>query len=164
MTGYRIRPFIDTDRAALGALSHALQEAEREMEPNRARWLDAAGGYAEAIVGEVAASDGAIFLAESVGPEAGEAVGYVTCWHGYEDDRIIAEPARHYLYVSDLYVADAWRGKGVAGALIEAAAAHGRALKLDQMRIGVLAINAAARGAYAKAGFEEYEMVLRKQL
>jgi len=161
MTGYRIRPFIDSDRATLGALSHALQEAERVMEPDRAIWPETAGGYADEIISEVAAGAGAIFLAEST---AGDAIGYATCLRKYEDDRIIAESARSYLYVSDLYVADAWRGKGIAGALIEAAAAHGRALNLDQMRIGVLAANAGARRAYAKVGFEDYEMFLRKRL
>jgi ribosomal protein S18 acetylase RimI-like enzyme len=166
MTGYRIRRFADADRSALGGLSNALQDAERVMESNRAHWPETAGGYADEIVSEMASRNGAIFVAESTpaGPEPKQLVGYVTCREGYEDDRIIAEPARHYLYVSDLYVADAWRGKGIASALLAAAEGHGRALKLDQVRIGALAANADARRAYAKAGFEDYEIVLRKRL
>lgn len=164
MAAYQIRPFADSDRAALGTLSNALQDAERVMELNRALWPEAAGGYADEIVHEMASRNGAIFVAESTGTETPQVIGYVTCRQSYEDDRIIAEPARHYLYVSDLYVSNAWRGKGVARALLEAAEGHGRALKLNQVRIGALAANADARQTYAKAGFEEYEVVLRKRI
>jgi GNAT superfamily N-acetyltransferase len=61
-------------------------------------------------------------------------------------------------------VAPDWRGRGIAGLLLAEAERHGRALGLAQMTIGVLAVNEAARRAYAKAGFDDYEMLLRKRL
>ena len=160
LTAYSIRPFGEADRASLRDMSNGLQAAERLMEADRAIWPEDAAGYVDDILAEVAARNGRIFLAEA----AGAAIGYVSCWHGYEDDRMVDESARNYLYVSDLYVVDAWRGRGVAGALLAAAEAHGRALSLNQMRIGVLAANHGARRAYAKAGFQEYDMILRKKL
>ena len=145
-------------------MSNGLQEAERLMEAGRAVWPAAAAGYVDEILSEVTARKGAIYLAETAENPATEPIGFVTCYHGYEDDRVVDESARNYLYVSDLYVTDAWRGLGVAGALLAAAEAHGRKLGLNQMRIGVLAANQGARRAYAKAGFQEYEMMLRKSL
>ncbi len=79
-------------------------------------------------------------------------------------DITVTPEARVHLYVSDLFVAAEWRGQGVAGLLLAEAEKYGRAQGLAQMTIGVLAVNAAARSAYAKAGFGDYEMLLRKML
>jgi len=76
----------------------------------------------------------------------------------------VVPEARLHLYISELFVAEAWRGKGVAGALLAAAEAHARSLGIARVTIGSLAANTSARRAYAKAGFAEYEILLRKRL
>jgi ribosomal protein S18 acetylase RimI-like enzyme len=159
---FRIRPYRDQDRGAVCALINALQEAECGMEANRAHWRDGGQAYGDWTLAEVAANDGAIFLAEA---ESGEAIGLVTCWRAEDPtDITVLQEARVHLYVSDIVVLPNWRGQGVAGALLAQAEKHGRALGLAQVTIGVLAVNTAARRAYAKAGFDEYEMLLRKRL
>jgi len=158
----RIRPYCDQDRALVCALINALQEAECVMEANRAHWPDGGLAYGDWTLKEVAENDGAIFIAET---KAGDAIGLVTCWRAEDASDITVVPeARVHLYVSDLVVLPEWRGRGVAGVLLAKAEEHGRALGLAQMTIGVLAQNAAARRAYVKAGFEDYEMLLRKRL
>lgn len=157
-----IRSYRPDDRALIATLINALQEAECAMEANRAHWADGGEAYSDWTLGEVAANDGAIFIAET---EAGEAIGLATCWRAEDHTDITVRPeARAHLYVSDLIVLPAWRGQGIGGALLAEAEKHGRALGIRQMTIGVLAANAAARRAYAKAGFEDYELLLRKPL
>lgn len=159
---FRIRPYAPTDLPAACSLLNALQEAECAMESNRAHWPDGAAAYTEWMLTEAAANNGAIFIAES---GDGAAIGLVSCWRAEDaSDTTVVAAARVQLYVSDLVVVEEWRGRGVAGRLLAEAERHGRALGLSQMTIGVLAANDAARRAYAKAGFEDYEMLLRKRL
>jgi ribosomal protein S18 acetylase RimI-like enzyme len=161
-SGLRIRSYRDDDIAGVSALLNVLQEAECRMESSRARWADGGGAYAGWVLQEAAANDGEVLLAETAG---GEVVGLAACWRICDDTDITIRPeSRPHLYVSELAVHEAWRGRGIAGALLAECARHGRALGLAQMTIGVLAVNAAARRAYAKAGFEDYEMLLRKRL
>ena len=158
----RIRSYRPEDRTLVTAMINALQEAECAMEANRAHWADGGRAYTDWTLDEVAAHDGAIFIAES---EAGEAIGLATCWRAEDKTDITVRPeAQVHLYVSDLFVRPEWRGQGIGVALLAEAEKHGRALGIGQMTIGVLAVNAAARRAYAKAGFEDYELLLRKPL
>ena len=144
------------------ALMRLLQDFERAVEPSRADWADGGAAYADWVLAEVAAHDGALLIAESAG---GAAIGVLSCWRAADETDIVVVPeARVHLYVSDLVVLPDWRGRGVAGSLLAEAERHGRALGLTQMTVGVLAANATARHAYAKAGFEDYEMLLRKKL
>ncbi|HVO02214.1 MAG TPA: GNAT family N-acetyltransferase [Candidatus Cybelea sp.] len=160
--GYRIRSYADADRPVLRRMLNALQEAECAMEPNRAHWADGGEAYAAWMLDEIARSDGAVFLAIA---EDGAPIGLVSCWRAEDETDITVTPAgRVHLYVSDLYVEPEWRGRGVAGALLAEAERHGRGLGIRQMTIGTLAVNEAARKAYAKAGFADYEMLLRKPL
>jgi putative acetyltransferase len=59
--------------------------------------------------------------------------------------------------VKRMYVDDAWRGKGVGRALLEALIAHARALGYDRLRLGTLAEMTAARALYASLGFVPIE-------
>jgi GNAT superfamily N-acetyltransferase len=160
--GFRIRPYRDADLPILRGMIQGLQEAECGMDSSRAHWADGAAAYTDWTLDEMAAHAGAAFLAEA--PD-GTAIGVVTCWRADDPADITVTPeARVHLYVSDLFVIESWRGRNVAGALLEAAEQHGRALGLALMTIGLLAVNQAARRAYEKSGFQDYEMLLRKRL
>jgi GNAT superfamily N-acetyltransferase len=160
--GFRIRPYRDADLPILQEMIQGLQEAECGMDSSRAHWADGAAAYTDWTLDEMAAHAGAAFLAEA--PD-GTAIGVVTCWRADDPaDITVTLEARVHLYVSDLFVIESWRGRNVAGALLEAAEQHGRALGLAQMTIGLLAVNQAARRAYQKSGCQDYEMLLRKRL
>jgi GNAT superfamily N-acetyltransferase len=111
---------------------------------------------------EIGTHSGAVFIAETLD---GTPIGAVTCWRADDPTDLTVTPeARIHLYVSDLFVVESWRGQDVAGALLAAAEQHGRHLGLAQMTIGLLAVNQAARRAYEKSGFADYELLLRKRL
>jgi GNAT superfamily N-acetyltransferase len=160
--GFRIRPYRDADLPVLRGMLQGLQEAECGMDSSRAHWLDGGAAYTDRTLDEMAARSGAAFVAEC--PE-GIAIGVVTCWRAEDSTDLTVMPeARVHLYVSDLFVAEPWRGRNVAGALLAAAEQHGRSLGLAHMTIGLLAVNQAARRAYEKSGFHDYELLLRKRL
>jgi len=160
--GFRIRPYRDADLPVLRSMIQGLQEAECGMDSSRAHWSDGAAAYTDWTLDQIAAHSGAMFMAET--PD-GTPIGVVTCWRADDPtDITVTAEARIHLYVSDLFVVESWRGRDVAGALLAAAEQYGRHLGLAQMTIGLLAVNQAARRAYEKSGFEDYEMLLRKRL
>ena len=160
--GFRIRPYQDSDLRPVRAMLDGLQEYERSIEANRARWADGGVVYADWMLEEAAQNQGAVLVAEA---ESGAAVGLLACWRAEDATDITAVPAaRVHLYISELFVAETWRGRGVAGALLAAAETHASRLGIAQVTIGSLAANRSARRVYAKAGFEEYEILVRKRL
>ncbi|MES2760122.1 MAG: GNAT family N-acetyltransferase [Pseudomonadota bacterium] len=65
--------------------------------------------------------------------------------------------ARHKAFIAGMYVAPAWRGKGVGRLLMERALAFADALpNLHQVTLAVTADNAAAVALYASMGFAVY--------
>jgi len=159
---FSIRSYAEADLGAIRAMLAGLQEDEFKMESNRALWADGGAAYTDWMLEEAKANSGIVILAVTA---ADAPIGVMACWRAMDETDITVVPeARPHLYVSDLFVAASWRGRGVAGVLLAEAERHGRALGLAQMTIGVLAANGAARRAYEKAGFDEYEMLLRKRL
>ena len=64
---------------------------------------------------------------------------------------------RHHGVIWGMYTAPEARGQGIGRALMESALAHARALPgLEQVYLGVVTTNAAARALYASLGFTVY--------
>lgn len=59
--------------------------------------------------------------------------------------------------VKRMYVAPAWRGKGVGRALLQTLLAHARSLGYQRIRLGTLGDMTAARSLYASLGFVPIE-------
>jgi GNAT superfamily N-acetyltransferase len=82
-----------------------------------------------------------------VAERGGEIVGYLLYHPGYD-----ADYAARTLHVVDLYVGEAWRGRGVGRALMGRAAAVCRALGGTQLFRAVYAPNEAALRFYGRLG------------
>ena len=157
----RVRDATDGDRHALEAMMAALQEVERALHPESRRPGGAmAADHLSFLLGQVEAHLGCCLIAEADGAAIGFLIAFVEQDDGHYLTADYAAPA----HVSDLYVADAWRGKGVVDALMEAAETHFRALGTRQMTLSYLAGNIAAERAYAKRGFAPYATVMVKRL
>lgn len=86
----------------------------------------------------------------------GSLVGIVT-FH-----RQIGKKARHTANVFGMYVAREAQGRGVGGALLDALLTRAHALPgLEQIYLGVVTTQAAARTLYRSRGFEVYALVRR---
>jgi GNAT superfamily N-acetyltransferase len=76
----------------------------------------------------------------------------------------VAPEQRRIAYVSDAFVGEAWRRRGVFRALLAAAEGFAAAGGATRLMIGVLAGNEVAKRAYRTAGFRPYAMELAKDL
>jgi len=81
-----------------------------------------------------------------------------------DDDPYIHESVRRYGHVSELFVLESARGKGIARALMDEAEAMAREGGAKRMTIGVLIGNDAALHAYTRFGFKPYHTRLTKTL
>ncbi len=160
MAKVEIRPVRADDRAALLRFVGGFQDYERGLHPNRRPAAEVAEGYLAEMERETAANDGALFMAEV----SGEAVGFVCCHAGHDEDMMINEETRPYGYVSDIFVASEHRGRGVGAALLAAAESHLAGLGFSRVTLTVMAANAEARALYEKCGYRADDVIYEKQL
>ncbi len=85
--------------------------------------------------------------------ESEEAVGLATTFEGFS-----TFAARPLLNVHDLVVHPAWRGRGVARALLAAVTTTAQGLGCCKVTLEVLEGNARARAVYERAGFHSYQL------
>lgn len=111
-----------------------------------------ATGHASHMTAEIFRRDGfgsrpafACLIAEA----DGQAMGYALYHDDYDTDRLCRS-----VYLADLYVESAARGRGVGRALMAAAAQAGRRRQAEVMMWSVLRSNLAARRFYAGIGEE----------
>lgn len=83
----------------------------------------------------------------------GDAAGAAVCFLGYST--FAAAPL---LNLHDFVVAPAFRGRGVARALLEGLAVEARARGCCKITLEVLENNSRARAVYERAGFAGYEL------
>eukprot|EP00439_Symbiodinium_sp_Y106_P087557 s1_g93.t1 len=160
MTDIVVRAARPEDHGFLAACMGGLQEAEIEIEANRATVDAAAEPHLTWVLEQVAAKEGAVFVAEL----DGRPVGCLLCTVDEDSGEYVKQRHRRYGYVNDLYVASNARGKGVADALMGAAEDYFRDKGLTNMRLGVLTENRRARSFYERLGWHSYEQVYRKKL
>lgn len=82
-----------------------------------------------------------------------EPVGLVNCFEGVSTFK-----AAPLLNVHDVYVTPAWRGRGVARRLLEAAEDAARSRGCCKLTLEVLDGNAGALALYRRIGFEDYRL------
>lgn len=147
------------DRAAAETFIAGLQQYELAFESNRR--IDAAVGpeYFDVLMQRVAEQQGRVFIAEAGARPIGWSVLVVEHHPIY-----VIEEQRTYGYIAELFVEEAFRGRGIGRALIGACEDEGRARGLKLMMIGVIPANRRAAETYAKAGYAPYSMELRKRL
>jgi ribosomal protein S18 acetylase RimI-like enzyme len=160
MAGFVIRPYRETDRAAVIAAEIDLQEYERTLHDTRLPGAPVMEAYLDRLLRDVATQSGAILIAE----DDGCFLGLVACVVARDDTVQETADSNVYGYITDIYVLPDRRGSGLAQALLEAAETHLAPTGVSRVRINALAANARARRAYEKHGFEPYEVMYEKRL
>ncbi len=107
-----------------------------------------------------AEQSGAVLVAELEGAFVGFVAGWIE-----ESDAIIETPdSDRFAFVSDLFVAPAFRGRRVAGQLLSAIERRLARPGITRLRLCVLAANDPAILAYRHAGFSPYEVVYERPI
>jgi ribosomal protein S18 acetylase RimI-like enzyme len=138
-------------------VSSNIYEAQFESD----RRLDAKAGadYLPQLVGSATNKRGRIFVAE----EAGAPIGWAVCYVD-QHEPFVKEEERPYGYVSELCVDEAFRGRHIGRALLNACEDHFRTLGMKTVLIAALSANTRALNAYRATGYTDYAINLRKIL
>ena len=156
---FLIRPYVESDRAAVIDALISLQEHEREMHDTRLPGAGPTAIYFDKLCKELAERSGGIFVAEASGKFAGVVTGLV---ESYDLD-LETPDSCIYGYCSDIYVAPEFRGTGLARMLLDVMERHLAAqAPIARFRVSVLTVNRVACRAYERAGFVPYELIYER--
>lgn len=137
----------------------ALQDHERSIYGRLPRGTDVVENCLHHMFERCKACNGSTFIAESDGAFCGFVTVLVRVVSEDPDDGGL-----EYALVSDLFVAEAFRGLGVGRALLSAAEDHARENGAEWLRVGVIADNRPARALYESSGFEPWYVEQEKRL
>jgi ribosomal protein S18 acetylase RimI-like enzyme len=160
MSNVTIRSATGADEAQLLAAIADQQDYERALHDTRKPGAEIAEPYFARLRAKVAQSHGLMLVAERDDAFA----GYAASWIEHEDNVTETDDSNRFGYIADTYVIPAFRGRGIAAILIEAAERHLRITGVSRIRIRALARNTSALRAYERSGFAPYEIVLEKKL
>ena len=154
-----VRPYDRVrDRAELRALNVEHQDHGRSLEPSWPEGKTVADDYVAYLDREVAARDGAVFMAE-IGEDVAGFICVIAATRGDSPD----DPAV-YAWVHDIFVRPRHRRRGVATALMAAAESFVRSRGARELRLATLDRNVDARALYRGLGFRDYVRILTKPL
>lgn len=153
-----IREYSPKDAAALRRCIVELQEFERTIDPKLPPGEEMADGYLASIHARCREANGKIFVAELDDSVVGFAA--VLAQEKFTEPD---EPLGTYAFISDLVVLSQYRRHGIGRQLLDHAEAFARAAGAREIRIGVLALNMAARKLYRSAEFMPHLEVFVKR-
>ena len=157
---FNIRPYdMATDARPLRDCVIQLQDFERGLDPRMPSGESIADDYIREMFLQCRKFAGRVFVCEWDRAIA----GYITIHTEHVSDEIDDGP-RKFGLITDVFVGEAYRGKGVGKALLEHAEFHARKKGASEIMISVLASNAQARSLYLAQGFEEFAIKLEKKL
>ncbi len=110
----------------------------------------------EFLRARITADESVLLLAADA---AGHALGFVQMYPLFSSVR-----ALRTLLLNDLFVAEGARRHGVARALLDAAAAFGRAAGVARLELETMPDNHAAQALYRRMGWQAYDASLRFRL
>ena len=157
---YRIEPFQRADLPIVAAFVCAIQEHERIATPELRPGSEIASSYTELLLRTVADQDGVMLLAK----HRDNCIGFACAWIEEDDDPLVREDARHLAYVSDIFVEDGWRRRGVGRTLLAAVEAEMLKRGCRRVRVRSKATNLAASRCYEAAGYRPYEITFDKAI
>ena len=161
VAGLTFRPLRDGDRATMLRFLRELSDAEALYHWAMRSSSDIAMADVDRTIAEIAAEDGSVIVAELDGRPVGYA-GVVL--QDAADEFELKDAWRQRGFITDMFVAEAGRRRGIGRALIAECDRYVAKSGIDWQQICVSPGNAPAIALYRKAGFGDYEIVLEKRL
>jgi ribosomal protein S18 acetylase RimI-like enzyme len=157
-----IGSFQPTDFEVIRGFVESIQEYERAKVQELKSGAEIGTDYAKMLIEAIADRhrQGIILIAKM----DNDAIGFACAWIDEDDDPLLRDDARRHAYVSDIFVADAWRRKGVARLLLQAVEMEMRQRGCERIRICTKATNLSALKCYEATGYRPYEIILSKPL
>ncbi len=154
-----LRPAEPGDRETLIGFLLGLNRHEATIQPDRRPDRAAAERCHDDMLARIAEQGGAVIVAEI----GGEPAGFIA-WRVEMDDPYVRDDLIRHADIAELYVAEAFRRRGLARLLLAEAERMIRDAGLPRYFIGVLDGNDGAAAAYRQAGFRPYLSLLVKEL
>jgi ribosomal protein S18 acetylase RimI-like enzyme len=133
-----------------------LQDYERSLDLSKKNGREIVELYLNELKKDLEEKKGTVFVSSN--DEL--LIGFLSCFIAVEE----SDQVQPVLYVSDLFVDEEYRGKGVASLLMAEAEKYAAANGLSVLQLSALANNEQAQAFYSKCGFQEYQKILRKNL
>jgi ribosomal protein S18 acetylase RimI-like enzyme len=149
-----------SELATLIAFVEAIQEHERTNVPDLKSGSEIGSDYAQLLIRTAAERNGCILMART----DTEIIGVGCALVEQDDDTLLRDDARTHAYISDIFVVDAWRRRGIAMRLLETLEVEMRSRGCHRIRICSKATNHFASECYKKAGYQPYEIIFGKRL
>lgn len=151
-----IRPYQDKDIHTVQDLIAEVQNHERSLDPLRTAGELIRESQLARILRPVQEGTGMVLVAET----GGRVVGYIAA-HKQIDEM----DAYERVYVADLGVNKAYRGKGIGTLLITEVERQAKEVfHVQYLRIGVLSPNIDAYRLYKRLGFQDQEIEMQKKI
>jgi len=160
VSGFSVRPARAGDLEAIGRLGALLLREHHAFDPRRfmAPGPDPEGGYAWFLGRQLGETEVLLLVAESDG---GIVAGYL---YATVEPRSWKELRDEAGFVHDVVVGEAFRGRGIATALVEAAASWFTGRGLPRLVLWTAAHNPAAQRLFARLGFRQTMIEMTREL
>ncbi len=151
-----IRAYVDSDAEAVKWLIVELQAYEREYDPDRAEASAAfTEWYLSRLLDDVREGQGIFLVAEEDHVVRGYIVGHI------DED---VENRMVYFRIADVVVSESHRGQGIGTMLMRTVEDFARAQGYKRLYIGVLAASRDVHRLYKELGYQDYVIVMKKEL
>lgn len=161
MVGIEIRDARPEDRPVMEAFMAALQDYERALGADLPPGAEMAAPHLDVLLGSVAAHPAGCVL---IAWEGERALGMVIAFADIDQSHYLHERDRQQGHISDLWVEEDARDRGIGAALIAAAEERMRAAGLQAMSVSALTENAGAHRLYRRIGYRETHRLFFRRL
>lgn len=149
----RVRPATPADVPAVLPMVRAICEFHRQLDPDRYGFLPDVIDRYERWLPQRAADPRSVFLVAELDLAPLSTPSLAGFLVATVESNIPIYTLAEFGFIHDVWVEPAHRGRGLAGALLDAALARFRALNIAQVRLETAAANDAARRLFASRGF-----------
>lgn len=156
----RIEPYNNEDLDTLKNFLVELQEHERADNPQLRPGAEVASPYLDFLLQSTKEHQGLILMAR----QGTETIGFICAWVDHDEDMLLNPTARRHGYVSDLFVRENCRGKGIGASLLREVESAMASKGIKRLRVCSKAANKLALRCYDDFGFIRYELIFTKEI